>query len=147
MRTTLLVTAAILLPAAAAAQQTTTQQTPNQTQTTTTESTTTTTPTDSATGEPVGPSATTTTTSTTTADSTAPSGPATAADVKKGVAIYDQSGASVAARSNSVSGKNAVVSTGNVKVSIPISSFAKSPKGLVVGMTKAEIEAAAKKKG
>lgn len=146
MRTTLLVTAAILLPAAAAAQQTTTQQTPNQTQTTTTESTTTTTPTDSATGEPVGPSATTTTTSTTTADSTAPSGPATAADVKKGVAIYDQSGASVG-KVDSVSGKNAVVSTGNVKVSIPISSFAKSPKGLVVGMTKAEIEAAAKKKG
>jgi len=70
---------------------------------------------------------------------------ATAADVKSGVAVYDQSGALVG-KIASVSGKNAVVSAGTVKASIPISSFAKNDKGLVIAMTKAEIEAAAKKK-
>ena len=70
---------------------------------------------------------------------------ATAADVKSGVAVYDQSGALVG-KIASVSGKNAVVTAGTVKASIPISSFAKNDKGLVIAMTKAEIEAAAKKK-
>jgi hypothetical protein len=45
---------------------------------------------------------------------------------------------------DSVSGEDAVVSTGKVKASVPISSFAKNEKGLVLAMTKAEIEAAAK---
>jgi len=47
---------------------------------------------------------------------------------------------------DSVRGKNAVVSAGSVKAQVPISSFAKNDKGLVIAMTKAEIEAAAKKK-
>ena len=37
----------------------------------------------------------------------------------------------------------AVVNTGTVKVSIPVSSFAKNDKGLVIAMTKAGIDAAA----
>jgi len=70
---------------------------------------------------------------------------ATAVDVKSGVAVYDQSGALVG-KVDSVRGKNAVVSAGSVKAQVPISSFAKNDKGLVIAMTKAEIEAAAKKK-
>jgi hypothetical protein len=36
------------------------------------------------------------------------------------------------------------VDTGTVKATIPASSFGKSDKGLVIGMTKAQIDAAAK---
>ena len=68
---------------------------------------------------------------------------ATAADVKTGVSVYDQKGGLVG-KIDSVSGKNAVLSTGSVKASIPISSFAKSDKGLVISMSKAEIDAATK---
>lgn len=143
---------------------TTTQQTPTQTQSTTTNSTTTavpgtpaspaqtqttttrsttTTPTDAATGAPVGPSESSTTTSTTTTDASATKA-ATAADVKKGVPVYDQNGG-VVGKIDSVSGKNAVLSTGSTRATVPISSFAKNDKGLVIGMTKAEIDAQAKK--
>jgi hypothetical protein len=69
---------------------------------------------------------------------------ATAADVKAGVSVYDQKGG-VVGKIDSVSGKNAVIDTGTARAQIPISSFAKSDKGLVISMTKAELEAAAKK--
>jgi hypothetical protein len=45
-----------------------------------------------------------------------------------------------------VTAKGAVVSTGVVKATIPISSFAKGEKGLVIGMTKAQLDASAKAK-
>jgi hypothetical protein len=170
MRTQLItLTVSALMASAAAAQTqpaaqqttTTTQQTPTQTQTTTTDSattavpgtpatpaqtettttkSTTTTPTD-ATGTPVGPSATATQTSTTTTDAAAPKA-ATAADVKKGVVVYDAKGGRIGTV-ESVSGKDAVVSTGKARASIPISSFAKNDKGLVLATTKAEIDAQA----
>jgi hypothetical protein len=44
-----------------------------------------------------------------------------------------------------ISAKGAVVNTGKVKVTVPIASMAKSDKGLVIAMTKAQVEAAAKK--
>ena len=119
-----------------------TPATPAQTQTTTTKSTTTT-PTDAATGAPVGPSASSTTTSTTTTSAAATKA-ATAADVKKGAAVFDQNGGEVG-KIESVSGKNAVLSTGTTRATVPVSSFAKNDKGLVIGMTKAEIDAQAKK--
>ena len=143
---------------------TTTQQTPTQTQTTTTNSTTTavpgtpatpaqtqttttkstaTTPTDAVTGTPVGPSESSTTTATTTTSAAATKA-ATAADVKKGVSVYDQNGG-VVGKIDSISGKNAVLNTGSARATVPISSFAKNDKGLVIGMTKAEIDAQAKK--
>ncbi|MFL6830824.1 MAG: hypothetical protein ACJ8D5_09445 [Sphingomicrobium sp.] len=143
---------------------TTTQQTPNQTQTTTTNSTTTavpgtpatpaqtqttttksttTTPTDAATGEPVAPPESATTTSTTTTNPSAPQA-ATADDIKKGLSVYDQKGGLVG-KIDSVSAKSAVLSTGTTRAEIPLSSFAKNDKGLVIGMTKAEIDAQAKK--
>ncbi|MBV9529193.1 hypothetical protein [Sphingomonas sp.] len=117
-----------------------TPATPAQTQTTTTQSTTTT-PTDPA-GTPVGPSATATSTSTTTTSAGAATA-ATAADVKKGLTVYDAKGGRIGTV-ESVSGKDAVVSTGTARASIPISSFAKNDKGLVLATTKAEIDAQAK---
>jgi hypothetical protein len=144
---------------------TTTQQTPNQTQTTTTNSTTTAapgtpatppqtqttttqsttaTPTDSVTGQPTGPSQSSTTTTATTSTNPAVAKPATAADVKAGLSVYDQNGGLVG-KIDVVTSKGAVVNTGTVKASIPVSSFAKGDKGLVIAMTKAEIDAAAKK--
>ena len=70
----------------------------------------------------------------------------TRADVKTGAAVFDSSGDSVGTI-KSVSAKGAVLDTGKVKVTIPLTSLAKSEKGLLIGMSKAEIEAAAKKKG
>jgi len=65
--------------------------------------------------------------------------------VKSGLSVYDSKGA-VVGKIESVSGKNAVLASGDVRASIPVSSFAKNDKGLVIGMTKSEFEAAAKKK-
>jgi hypothetical protein len=119
-----------------------TPATPAQTQTTTTRSTTTT-PTDTVTGQPTGPSQSSTTTATTTTNAAAAK-PAIATDVKAGVSVYDQNGGLVG-KVESVTSKGAVVNTGTVRASIPVSSFAKNDKGLVIAMTKADINAAAKK--
>lgn len=62
-------------------------------------------------------------------------------NVTVGSGVSDSSGASVGTV-ESVSGGNAVVSTGTAKASIPVSSFAQGPNGLVIGMTKAQLEAA-----
>ena len=70
----------------------------------------------------------------------------TKADVKAGATLFDSTGASVG-KIESVTAKGAVLDTGKVKVTVPLSALAKSDKGLVIGMTKAEIEAAAKKSG
>jgi preprotein translocase subunit YajC len=114
--------------------------TPAQTQTTTTKSTTVV-PTDPATGAQVGPAASATTTSTTTTDASAIKA-ATAEDVKKGAEVYDQKGGMVGTI-ESVDAKGAIVATGKVRVPIPVSSFAKNDKGLVISMTKAELDAQA----
>jgi hypothetical protein len=70
--------------------------------------------------------------------------PATAADIKAGVEVFDQKGGAVG-KVESVSADGVVVSTGTVKAKIPASSLGKSDKGLVIAMTKSEFEAAAKK--
>ena len=70
---------------------------------------------------------------------------ATAADLKAGVSVYDQKG-DLVGKVDSVSGDNAVVSTGSARASIALSSFGKSDQGLVISMTKGELNAAAKKK-
>ena len=69
---------------------------------------------------------------------------ATAADVKAGVAVFDQKGGEVG-KVESVSSKGAVVSTGKARAEVPVSSLGKNDKGLVIGMTKAELEAASAK--
>ncbi len=65
------------------------------------------------------------------------------AGVAAGSAVLDPKGGSVGTIA-SVDGNVAVVDTGMVKASIPIASFAKSDKGLLISMTKTELEAAAK---
>lgn len=92
------------------------------------------------------PAATTTTTTTEPAkDATgATLTAATAADVKAGVPVFDQKGG-VVGKVESVSAKGAVVSTGKVKAEVPVSSFGKNDKGLVISMTKAELDAASAK--
>lgn len=79
-----------------------------------------------------------TTTTTTTAQPAA--APSAAASVVAGAAVSDTTGAPVGTI-ESVSGGNAVLSTGVAKASIPVASFAKGPNGLIVGITKADLEA------
>lgn len=83
---------------------------------------------------------------TVTTDSTAQTGAvqaATKADIKAGVAVVDQAGAPVG-KVESVTASGAVVSTGAARVQIPLDSFGKSEKGLVIAMSKTQLEAAAK---
>jgi hypothetical protein len=100
------------------------------------------------TARPDEPGAATTTTTTTTQPATDRTGAAvttaTAADVKAGVPVFDQKGG-VVGKIESVSAKGAVVSTGKARAVIPVSSFGKNDKGLVMSMTKAELEAASAK--
>jgi hypothetical protein len=70
---------------------------------------------------------------------------ATLADATAGAAVFDQKGGTVGKIVSSTA-KGAVVDTGSVRATIPLSSFAKSDKGLVISMTREEIDAAAKKK-
>jgi hypothetical protein len=69
---------------------------------------------------------------------------ATAADIKAGAEVYDPKGGAVG-KVESVAADGVVVSTGSVRAKIPAKSLGKSDKGLVIAMTKAQFEAAAKK--
>ena len=60
-----------------------------------------------------------------------------------GAAISDQNGGAVG-KVDSVDGDFVVVATPNAKAKLPKSAFAKGPNGLVIGMTLAQLEAAAK---
>jgi hypothetical protein len=71
--------------------------------------------------------------------------PAAAADVKAGASVYDQKGGEVG-KIESVDSEGAVVSTGSVKAKIPLSAIGKGEKGLMISMSKAELDAAAKEK-
>jgi hypothetical protein len=73
----------------------------------------------------------------------APVAAATSADVKSGVSVYDQKG-DLVGKIDSVGKDGPVLSTGKVRVAIPVSSFAKSEKGLVISSSKAELDAQAK---
>jgi hypothetical protein len=163
MRLILLATASLLLPAAAVAQETKpntrpatpapAQATPPQStapgQTGTTPGQQQTTPgqasdlTPAVTGET--PSGQTTAKGQANSTAEAATTKVTKADVKAGAMVSDASGNTVGTI-KSVSAKGAVLDTGKVKVTIPLSSLAKGEKGLLIGMRKAEIEAAAKKK-
>lgn len=156
--------AAIAFSTAAFAQstttETTTQSTTTQPATTQPEPTTTQTTTTQPTTTPEGQPATTTQTTTTeTQPTTTPEGQpatattqttttqtqvtaATADDVKAGVKVFDQTGAEVG-KVDSVKGDAAVVNTGKARAEIPLKSFGKNDSGLVISITKAEIEAKA----
>src|SRR5436305_1534428 len=75
------------------------------------------------------------------AQTNAPAASASTA-VKAGATVYDAQGGVVGTIA-STDGTNAVVDTGSVKAAIALSSFGSSPKGPTLGMTKAELEAAA----
>jgi cytoskeletal protein RodZ len=101
---------------------TTTQTTTTQTQQTTTEP--------AATDQP--------------AAATGAAAKATAADIKAGASVYDETGALVG-KVVSANADGAVVNTGEVRAQIPLSAFGKNDKGLVISATKAELDAQAKK--
>ena len=124
-----------------------------QTQPTTTQTTTTQTPPTTCKCPPETTTQTTTQTQQTTSEPGAtdqpaatPSGQvtkATAADIKAGASVYDQTGALVG-KVDSVDADGALVNTGKARAQIPLSSFGKNDKGLVVSATKADLDAKAK---
>ena len=121
---------------------TTSQTTTTQTQpTTTTEPTTTQTTTTQT--QPATTTEPATTTTQTTTTKTGQVTLATEADIKTGVSVYDEKGELVG-KVDSVSPKGAIVNTGNARAEIALASFGKNDQGLVVSVTKADIEAKAK---
>ena len=71
-----------------------------------------------------------------------PAAPAAqSAAAKAGDTVYDSSG-EVVGTIESVSGANAVISTGTNKATVALSALATGPKGPVIGMTKAQLDAA-----
>ncbi len=80
----------------------------------------------------------------TSAATPAPAVPATLADLKAGASVYDNAGA-IVGTIESVSTTGAVVSTGTARATLPVGSFTKNAQGLVIGATKAQLEAAVAK--
>jgi hypothetical protein len=76
----------------------------------------------------------------------APTAAATQADIKAGVEVFDNAGVAVGTV-QSVTATGAVVASGKLRAEVPTASFAKNAKGLVIGITKAEFEAAVSKAG
>lgn len=74
----------------------------------------------------------------------APTAAATQADLKAGAEVYDTAGVTVGTI-QSVTATGAVVASGKLRAEVPTASFAKNAKGLVIGITKAEFEAAVSK--
>ncbi len=67
---------------------------------------------------------------------------ATAADLRTGVQVLDATGGLVGTV-ESADADSAVVSTGTIRAEIPLGSFGKNNRGLVISMTRAQLEAAA----
>jgi hypothetical protein len=101
------------------------------------------------TGTTAGANATAAADSAAGANAASPIGPVQLAakeDITAGATVIDQQGGSVGTI-ESVSAEGAVIATGKARVQIPLGSFGKSASGLVIGMTKIELEAAAAKGG
>lgn len=71
-----------------------------------------------------------------------PAAPATSAAPTTGATVYDAQG-DVVGTIASTDGTNAVVDTGTVKAALALSSFGTGAKGPTLGLTKAQLEAAA----
>ena len=69
----------------------------------------------------------------------------TEADIKAGDTVRDTAGGLVG-KVESVDASGAVVATGKSRVQIPVTSFGKNQQGLVITMTRAELDAAASAK-
>jgi hypothetical protein len=68
---------------------------------------------------------------------------ATAADVHTGVAVHDTQGGMVGTV-ESADASGAVVNTGAARARLPLTSFARNDQGLIISMTKSQLEAAAR---
>jgi hypothetical protein len=68
--------------------------------------------------------------------------PATAADLRTGATVHDTQGGTVGTI-ESADASGAVINTGTARARLPVSSFARDSSGLVIAMTKAQLEAAA----
>lgn len=80
------------------------------------------------------------------AQTTAAPGPvvlATAADLQAGAQVHDATGG-VVGTVESADADSAVVSTGTIRAEIPLRSFGKNNRGLVISVTRAQLEAAAR---
>lgn len=93
--------------------------------------------------QPTAPAASAAASAATSSDS-APTAAATQADLTAGATVYDNAGATVGTI-QSVTATGAVVASGKLRAEVPTASFAKNAKGLVIGITKAEFEAAVAK--
>lgn len=69
--------------------------------------------------------------------------PAAQADVKVGAAVSDSAGVSFG-KVEAVDAQGVTVSSGTIRAKLPLSSVGIGPNGLVISVTKAEFEAAAK---
>jgi len=67
---------------------------------------------------------------------------ATAADIRTGIQVHDQAGGPVGTI-ESVDATGAVVATGTVRAKLPLTSFGRNNQGLVISLTRAQLEAAA----
>jgi hypothetical protein len=68
--------------------------------------------------------------------------PATAADIKSGLAVHDSKGYLIG-NIEAVEADGAIVASPQFRVRVPLEGFGKNKAGLILGMTKAEFEAAA----
>jgi hypothetical protein len=75
------------------------------------------------------------------AQAAAPVGPAAQADFRAGANVVDQAGGAVGTI-ESADASGAVVATGTVRAKLPLASFGRSTQGLVIAMTKVQLEAA-----
>ena len=66
--------------------------------------------------------------------------PVTISDVRAGNAVHDTEGG-VVGTVESVDERGAVVSTGRARARLPFSSFGRNGRGLVISMTRAQLEA------
>jgi hypothetical protein len=69
--------------------------------------------------------------------------PATAADLRAGATVHDTQGGTVGTI-ESADASGAVINTGAARARLPLTSFARNDSGLVISMTKAQLEAAAR---
>ena len=69
--------------------------------------------------------------------------PATAADVHVGIEVRGPDGGMVGTV-ESIDAVGAVVSTGNVRAKLPFSSFGRNRRGLVISLTRPQLEAEAR---
>lgn len=68
--------------------------------------------------------------------------PATAADLRSGATVHDTQGGTVGTI-ESADASGAVINTGTARARLPLTSFARNDTGLVISMTRAQLEAAA----